>query len=145
MRAARRRVDLAVELSLQPWHAFGMDGVIMFSDILTPLPGLGIEFDIISGKGPIIPDPIRSLDDVRTRCKPLDDPQSSHPFIEEILRTLRHETEGKCTLLGFVGAPWTLAAYSIEGSATKNCQTTKQMMCARPRQRPGLHPPAGRG
>lgn len=57
--------EIAIELSLQPWRAFKPDGVIMFSDILTPLPALGIEFDVIKGKGPVIPVPIRSLDQVK--------------------------------------------------------------------------------
>ena len=52
--------DLAIEISLQPWHAFKPDGVIMFSDILTPLPGMGIDFDIVESKGPQITDPIRT-------------------------------------------------------------------------------------
>ncbi|KAJ1630275.1 Uroporphyrinogen decarboxylase [Pavlovales sp. CCMP2436] len=120
--------ELAIELSLQCWQAFGVDGVIMFSDILTPLPGCGIEFDILPGKGPQIADPIRSMDDFKSRVKPLDDPAKSHPFLGEILSSLRKETEGKTTLIGFVGAPWTLAAYSIEGGATKNCEIAKRMM-----------------
>jgi uroporphyrinogen decarboxylase len=93
---------------------------------------MGIEFDILPGKGPIIPDPIRSLADVKARVRPLEDPASSHPFIAQILGSLRRETEGKCTLLGFVGAPWTLAAYSIEGGSTKNCEVAKKMMYETP-------------
>lgn len=57
--------DIAIELSLQPFRAFGTDGVIMFSDILTPLPSMGIEFDVVKGSGPVIFDPIRSMDQVR--------------------------------------------------------------------------------
>lgn len=57
--------DIAIELSLQPWLAFQTDGVIMFSDILTPLPALGIEFHMVKGKGPCIPSPVRTLDDVK--------------------------------------------------------------------------------
>lgn len=130
--AARRLPDLAVELSLQPWRAFGVDGVIMFSDILTPLPGMGIDFDILPGKGPLIPKPLRSLADIRATVRPMTDPASSHAFIGEILGSLRKETDGKCTLLGFVGAPWTLAAYAIEGGSTKNCEHAKRMMFEAP-------------
>ena len=57
--------DIAIELSLQPFRAFGTDGVIMFSDILTPLPSMGIEFGVVKGSGPVIFDPIRSMDQVR--------------------------------------------------------------------------------
>jgi uroporphyrinogen-III decarboxylase len=73
---------------LQPWRAFKPDGVIFFSDILTPLPALGIEFDVIKGKGPRIDDPIRSMDQVKA-LKTLDDPTSSLPFVHEILSSLR--------------------------------------------------------
>ena len=57
--------EIAIELSLQPFEAFGTDGVIMFSDILTPLPSMGIEFDVVKGSGPVIFDPIRSMDQVQ--------------------------------------------------------------------------------
>ncbi len=61
-RERSENVDLAVEISLQPWEAFKPDGVILFSDILTPLPGMNIPFDIGSGNGPVIFDPIRTMD-----------------------------------------------------------------------------------
>ena len=61
--------EIALELSLQPWRAFRPDGVIMFSDILTPLPSMGIEFDVVKGKGPVIFDPIRSMDQVPRLCR----------------------------------------------------------------------------
>ncbi|KAI7840333.1 hypothetical protein COHA_006115 [Chlorella ohadii] len=105
--------SIAIELSLQPWRAFQTDGVIMFSDILTPLPALGIEFDVIKGKGPRIDNPIDSM--------------------EATLSTLRREIDGSgATLLGFIGTPWTLAAYSVEGKADRNCRRTKTMMFNNP-------------
>lgn len=119
--------DIAIELSLQPWRKFGVDGVIMFSDILTPLPALGIEFDVVKGTGPIISDPVRSMSMVDGVTGHID-PDSSLPFIRETLSALKNEIAGRTTLLGFVGAPFTLAAYSVEGKANKNCITTKQMM-----------------
>ena len=123
--------EIATELSLQPWKAFGVDGVIMFSDILTPLPALGIEFDVIRGSGPVITSPLRTLADVASMT-PLDDPDKKLPFIREILGNLRGETEGASTLLGFVGAPFTLVAYAVEGSANRHCIHTKKMMTAAP-------------
>ncbi|CAM9122350.1 unnamed protein product [Chrysoparadoxa australica] len=123
--------DIAVELSLQPWRSFGMDGVIMFSDILTPLPAMGIDFDVVKGKGPQIPNPIRTAQDVAA-VLPLQDIDSKLPFVGETLRTLRTHTEGKTTLLGFVGSPWTLAAYSMEGGSSKHCLHTKGMMMNEP-------------
>jgi hypothetical protein len=80
--------DIAIELSMQPFRAFGTDGVIMFSDILTPLPSMGIEFDVIKGKGPQIPTPIRSMEQVK-QLKPIADPDSTTPFLRPIIETLR--------------------------------------------------------
>jgi len=123
--------EIAIELSLQPWRAFRPDGVIMFSDILTPLPALGIEFDVIKGKGPVIATPIRDADQVRT-LRSIDDPASCLPFVAETLRALRAEIDGQATLLGFIGTPWTLAAYAVEGKAERNCRHTKTMMMNSP-------------
>ncbi|MEO1467085.1 MAG: uroporphyrinogen decarboxylase family protein, partial [Cyanobacteria bacterium J06633_1] len=79
--------EVAIEISLQPWKAFQPDGVIMFSDIVTPLPGLGIEMDIAEGKGPIISSPIRSQQQVDA-LHALE-PEESLPFIKTILESLR--------------------------------------------------------
>jgi uroporphyrinogen decarboxylase len=122
--------DIAIELSMQPWRAFKPDGVIMFSDILTPLPALGIEFDVVRGKGPVV-ESVRTMDQVR-KLKTLDDPDKSLPFIRPILSTLRKEIEGQSTMLGFIGAPWTLAAYAIEGKSDRHLVVTKQMMTKNP-------------
>lgn len=123
--------DIAIELSLQPWRAFGVDGVIMFSDILTPLPAMGIEFDVIRGKGPVISSPLRTMADVAA-LTPMVDPLSNLPFINTILGDLKEEINGQSTLLGFVGSPFTLVAYSVEGSANRHCINTKKMMTAAP-------------
>lgn len=122
--------DLAIEISLQPWRAFQPDGVIMFSDILTPLPGIGIPFDIIESKGPIIDPPIRSQAQVDA-LHPLD-PETALPFIKTILGTLRREVGNQSTVLGFVGSPWTLAAYAIEGKSSKDYKVIKQMAFSEP-------------
>ena len=78
--------DIAIELSMQPYRAFEMDAVIMFSDILTPLPALGIEFDVIRGKGPRIEEPIRDQQSV-DRLKMLTDPNEKLGFVGETLAT----------------------------------------------------------
>lgn len=124
--------NIAIELSLQPWRSFKPDGVIFFSDILTPLPALGIEFDVIKGKGPVISDPVRSLERVKS-LRPMLDPSESLPFIQTILSTLRQELKGtEATLLGFIGTPWTLAAYAMEGKSDKDCKETKKIMYHNP-------------
>lgn len=122
--------DLSIEISLQPFHAFKPDGVIMFSDILTPLPGLGIPFDIIESKGPIIDPPIRTLEQVE-KLHPLD-PAESLPFVGQVLQTLRREVGNEAAVLGFVGAPWTLAAYAIEGKTSKSYSNIKRMAFSEP-------------
>ncbi len=122
--------DIAIEISLQPFRAFAPDGVILFSDILTPLPGIGIPFDIIESRGPIIDSPIRSLAQVENLHS--FDPEASLPFIRTILQTLRREVANRATVLGFVGAPWTLAAYCVEGKSSKDYAVIKQMAFSQP-------------
>ncbi|MBW4544600.1 MAG: uroporphyrinogen decarboxylase [Symplocastrum torsivum CPER-KK1] len=124
------RPDVAIEISLQPWKAFQPDGVILFSDIVTPLPALGIEMDIAEGKGPIIESPIRTQEQV-DQLHPLE-PQESLPFIQEILKALRQEVGNQSTVLGFVGAPWTLAAYAVEGKGSKTYSVIKGMAFSEP-------------
>ncbi|ARV58983.1 uroporphyrinogen decarboxylase [Nostocales cyanobacterium HT-58-2] len=122
--------ELAVEISLQPFYAFKPDGVIMFSDILTPLPGIGIPFDIIESKGPVFEHPIRTQAQIDA-LTPLD-PEVSLPFVRQILKTLRQEVNDQATVLGFVGAPWTLAAYAIEGKSSKDYAIIKGMAYSQP-------------
>ena len=124
------KAELAIEISMQPFRAFQPDGVIMFSDILTPLPGMGIPFDIVESKGPIIDPPIRSLAQIE-QLTPLQ-PEESLPFIREILQTLRNNVGNQAAVLGFVGAPWTLAAYAIEGKSSKDYATIKRMAFSEP-------------
>lgn len=123
---------MATALSLQCHEAYGMDGIIMFSDILTPLPTLGIDFDVVKGIGPVISTEVRTEEDVAK----LGDAEGVDfddklPFIREILGTLSKEAEeANTSLIGFVGAPFTLAAYTIEGKSSKNCLPTKKMIMA---------------
>ncbi len=121
--------EIAIEVSLQPWRAFQPDGVILFSDILTPLPGIGIPFDIIESKGPIIDPPIRTQEQI-DKMHPLDLEKLS--FVGEILQALRQEVGNKAAVLGFVGAPWTLAAYAIEGKSSKDYSIIKGMAFSEP-------------
>jgi uroporphyrinogen decarboxylase len=122
--------EVAIEVSLQPWRAFQPDGVILFSDIVTPLPGMGIDMDIAEGKGPIITSPIRTSQQV-DHLRPLE-PEISLPFIKTILQALRSEVGNQSTVLGFVGAPWTLAAYAVEGKGSKTYSIIKNMAFSDP-------------
>ena len=77
--------EIAVELSLQPWRTFGVDGVIMFSDILTPLPAMGIDFDVVRGTGPVIENPLRSAADIENVLV-MEDIDGKLPFVGKTLK-----------------------------------------------------------
>ncbi|KAL0051239.1 hypothetical protein WJX82_004213 [Trebouxia sp. C0006] len=121
--------DLIVEISLQPWKSFKPDGVILFSDILTPLPAFGVPFEIDDVKGPLIANPVRSLQQVH-QLQSIDLEQLQ--FVGDALTCLRQEVDGKAAVLGFVGSPWTLATYVIEGSSSGLYKTIKTMMHSNP-------------
>jgi uroporphyrinogen decarboxylase len=128
--------DMAIELSLQCHRKYGMDGIIMFSDILTPLPTLGIDFDVVPGVGPVISTEVGCEADVNAlnTVESVDVFDKELPFIREILGKLSEEAEEKNTsLIGFVGAPFTLASYTIEGKSSKHCLDTKKLMMANER------------
>ncbi len=129
-RERSENADLAIEISLQPWRAFRPDGVIMFSDILTPLPGMGIPFDIVESKGPIIDPPIRTKEQIDAVHEL--DPDDEMPYIRTILQTLRQEVGNEAAVLGFVGSPWTLAAYAVEGKTSKSYTNIKGMAFSEP-------------
>lgn len=116
--------DLIVEISLQPWRAFRPDGVIIFSDILTPLPAFGVQFDIEEVRGPVIQTPIRSEEGLKAlHSIDLDKVR----FVGESLQILRQEVGEQAAVLGFVGAPWTIATYIVEGGTTRTYTTIKRM------------------
>ncbi|GJR87320.1 uroporphyrinogen decarboxylase [Tanacetum coccineum] len=129
-RERSENVDLVVEISLQPWKVFKPDGVILFSDILTPLPGMNIPFDIVKGKGPIIFDPISTADDV-AQVKEFT-PEEWVPYVGEALTILRKEVNNEAAVLGFVGAPFTLASYVVEGGSSKNFTKIKKLAFSQP-------------
>jgi uroporphyrinogen decarboxylase len=124
-----RDVDRAVEVSLQPVRLVGSEAVILFSDIFVPIPGMGVEVDF--RPGPVVARPVRSAAQVEALRVP--DPRESVPYVFEILRALRRELEGpRIPLLGFAGAPFTLAAYLVEGSGSRTFSTLKRMMHREP-------------
>ena len=120
---------LSTEISLQPYRAYHPDAVIMFSDILTPLPGMGITFDIPE-RGPVVSPPVRSYDDLQ-RFREMD-PYKSTPFVRETLQTLRRVVEPEVAVLGFVGAPWTLLTYCIEGGSSQTYSQIKKVAFTEP-------------
>jgi uroporphyrinogen decarboxylase len=124
-----KNVDLAAEVSLQPLRILGVDAVIFFSDILIPVEAMGVTVEL-TDKGPELPSPIRSMADVQQLRNP--DPADKMPFVAAILRRLRRELNGQVPLVGFSGAPWTLASYMIEGGGSKNFAVIKKMAFSEP-------------
>ena len=116
--------DLATEVSLQPWHAFGMDAVIMFCDILVPCEAMGMALHFGNG-GPKFEQPIRTAEAIHALSIP--DPQEKTGFVMNLLRQLRRELQSspQTALIGFAGAPWTLAAYMVEGGVSKDFTTLR--------------------
>lgn len=126
---ACRDVERAVEISLQPLRLVGTEAVILFSDIFVPVLSLGIDVDF--RPGPMIAGPVRSLDAVERLTKP--DLEASIPYVFEILRRLRAVLEREqVPLLGFAGAPFTLAAYLVEGQGSRHFAELKRLMYAEP-------------
>jgi uroporphyrinogen decarboxylase len=126
-----KTVELAVEVSLQPLRIIDTDAVIMFSDILIPVEAMGQEVQLTEKKGPELPSPIRTRQQIDKLIIP--DPIEKTGFVMEIIRTLRRELDGAVPLIGFAGAPWTLAAYMIEGGGSKNYAEVKRMMFGDPK------------
>jgi uroporphyrinogen decarboxylase len=124
-----RDVDRAVEVSLQPIDLVGSEAVIMFQDIFTPIPPMGVEVDF--QPGPKVTRPIRSRQQIGALRIP--DPRESVPFVFEILRRLREALESReIPLLGFAGAPFTLAAYLVEGGGSTHFSSLKRMIHREP-------------
>ncbi len=125
-----RTPELAVEVTLQPIQAFDLDAAIIFADILPPLAAMGLDLAFVKGDGPVIRNPIRTMADVRALHQP--DPEESLNFTLEAIRLARRELEGRVPLIGFSGAPFTLASYAIEGGSSRHYERTKAMMHAEP-------------
>jgi uroporphyrinogen decarboxylase len=123
-----RTPELAVEVTLQPVDALGVDAAILFSDLLLPLAPLGVPFDFKAGEGPVIEKPLRSRADVDALRR--FEPRAELGMVLDAIRLLRRALEGRVPLIGFAGAPFTLASYMIEGGHSSNFALTKQMMYA---------------
>ncbi|MFN8195847.1 MAG: uroporphyrinogen decarboxylase [Nocardioidaceae bacterium] len=120
--------ELVVEITLQPVRRYGVDAAIFFSDIVLPLKAVGVDLDIVPGVGPVVASPVRTLADVEA----IPDLTAEHvPFITESVRTLVAEL-GATPLIGFAGAPFTVASYLVEGGPSKEHARTKAMMFGAP-------------
>ncbi len=116
--------DLAVEATLLPLRRMDLDAAILFSDIMVPIDAIGVGVEIRPGSGPVVGDPVRSRSDIG-RLRPLE-PEADVPFVLEAIRALRKELE--VPLIGFAGAPFTIASYLVEGGASRTHARTKALM-----------------
>jgi uroporphyrinogen decarboxylase len=116
--------ELITEITLQPIRRHGVDAAILFSDIVVPLRAAGIELDIVPDVGPVIDHPVRSITDVNA-IKPLE-PQQVAPVAQAVTQLVGEL--GDVPLIGFAGAPFTLASYLVEGGPSRNHERTKSMM-----------------
>jgi uroporphyrinogen decarboxylase len=124
-----RRPELAAEVTLQPIRRFGMDGAILFSDILVPLEAMGMEL-VFDHRGPVLPEPVRTRAAVDSLA--VVDPAATMPYVGEALRLTRAGLPDETALLGFCGAPFTLATYAIEGGTSKAFLEVRRMMWREP-------------
>jgi uroporphyrinogen decarboxylase len=125
-----RQPELAVAVTLQPVDAIEVDAAILFSDLLLPFTPMGLDFDFVKGEGPSIERPIRSAEDV-ARLRQFE-PREALGHVLETIRLLRKELDGRVPLIGFGGAPFTLAAYAIEGGPSSQYERTKPFMYSQP-------------
>ncbi|ACU75625.1 uroporphyrinogen decarboxylase [Catenulispora acidiphila DSM 44928] len=123
------RPDLVTEITLQPVRRYGVDAAVLYSDIVVPLKAIGVEVEIVPNVGPVIAHPVRDLSGL-DQIRPLD-PATDLAFATEAVRQLVGEL-GSTPLIGFGGAPFTVASYLIEGGPSKNHEKTKAMMLGAP-------------
>jgi uroporphyrinogen decarboxylase len=125
-----RTPDLATKVTLQPLRRIEVDAAILFSDLLLPLEPMGIPFDFVKGEGPSIERPVRTAEDV-DRVQVID-PRDALGYTLDAIRQVKRELGGRMPLIGFAGAPFTLASYAIEGGHSNNFALTKAMMYSDP-------------
>lgn len=125
-----RTPDLATEVTMQPLRRIEVDAAILFSDLLLPLEPLGIHFDFIRGEGPQIENPIAGEADI-ARLRAFE-PREALGYVLQAIRQIQRELAGRLPLIGFAGAPFTLASYAIEGGHSNNFAKTKSIMYGHP-------------
>jgi uroporphyrinogen decarboxylase len=122
--------ELAAQVTMQPIDRFPLDAAIIFADILLPLEPMGLNLEFAEGEGPVIHNPVRTQADVE-RLKVIDGDELE--YVAEAIRQARRALNGRVPLIGFAGAPFTLASYAIEGGSSRNYLLTKQMMYSEPK------------
>ena len=121
--------ELACEVTMQPLR-LGVDAAILFADILLPLEPMGAPFEFAKGEGPVIHEPVSRIEQIE-KLRVID-PHEGLGYVLEAIRTIRKELAGKVPLIGFAGAPFTLASYLVEGGKSAHFAKTKRLMYAEP-------------
>ncbi len=122
--------ELCAQVTLMPVEQFGVDGAVLYADIMLPLESMGISFEIQPDIGPIIHNPVRSMQGVEALR--IIDAEEATPYVLEAIRLVHRELEGKQAVIGFSGAPFTLACYLIEGSPSRDYGLAKSLMYGQP-------------
>ncbi len=122
--------ELCTQVTLMPVERFGVDAAVLYADIMLPLEGMGISLEIEPDIGPIIHNPVRSMRDVEALR--IIDPEESTPFVMEAVRMVRRALSGRQAVIGFSGAPFTLACYMIEGRPSRDYGIAKSLMYGQP-------------
>src|SRR5213080_2391075 len=125
-----RRPELCAEVTLQPVDAHGVDAAVMFTDIMFPVLGMGVDVELVENVGPVIERPIATRADVE-RLR-VTEPEETASFILEAVRLVRAELAPERAVIGFCGGPFTVAAYLIEGKPTRDFVNVKTMMYREP-------------
>jgi len=122
--------ELCAQVTLMPVKEFGVDAAVLYADIMLPLEGMGVSLEIQPDIGPIIHNPIRTMQDVNALR--IIDAEEATPFVMQAIRLVRRELEGKQAVIGFSGAPFTLACYLIEGRPSRDYALAKSLMYGQP-------------
>ena len=115
--------ELAAEITIQPVDIIGVDAAILFSDILVVPQAMGLEVQIIESKGPILPDPIKTVNDLKRICVP--DVHETLQYVFEAVKLIKQELNGRVPLIGFAGSPWTILCYMVQGKGSKTFDEAK--------------------
>jgi uroporphyrinogen decarboxylase len=125
-----RTPELACQITLQPVDIIGVDAAILFSDILVVPQAMGLEVQLIESKGPVLPDPIKTIKDlIRVR---IPDVNETLGYVFEAIRLIKQELNGRVPLIGFAGAPWTILCYMVQGKGSKTFDEAKTFCFTQP-------------
>lgn len=125
-----QKPELATEITIQPVEQIGVDAAIIFSDILVVPQAMGLEVQMVEGKGPFLPDPIKTIEDLKRIRKP--DVNESLGYVFDALSLTKKTLDGRVPLIGFAGAPWTLLCYMVQGKGSKTFDEAKAFCFTQP-------------